>query len=202
MIHKLIRPLRAAVLGSLESAYAAYRGIEVEKPIHFSRIGRARVVRPGRIIVAPMAWVQRDYQMQAEGIIEIGAHAHVGLGARFHAMEGARITLEADCWLNHSVEISARLEVRVGRWSRVGPQVYMIDHDHEMRRDVRIVDQQYSMSPLVIGEDCWVGARAILLKGSGIEDGGVLAAGAVLTKHVPPGEIWAGVPARKIGERR
>ncbi|MCI4664324.1 MAG: chloramphenicol acetyltransferase [Neomegalonema sp.] len=55
--------------------------------------------------------------------------------------------------------------------------------------------------PVVLGADVWVGAQAIVLSDRTIGDGAVVAAGAVLTKDVPPYEIWGGAPARKLRDR-
>ena len=183
---------------------ARLRGIDARRPDFIGMRGRVNLTEGGRITVKERAWVQGGYRLTVDrkGCIVIGARSHLGDGARLHAMAGGRIILEDDCWLNHSVEVVSRGEVRVGRWTRIGPGVYLIDHDHQTNRELRIIDQGYKVSPIILGLDCWVGARAILLRGAGIGDGGVLAAGAVLTKSVPPGEIWAGVPARKIGERK
>jgi acetyltransferase-like isoleucine patch superfamily enzyme len=53
--------------------------------------------------------------------------------------------------------------------------------------------------PVVIGDRVWVGTGALVLKGSRIGDGAVVAAGAVVTGEVPPGTVVAGVPARPVG---
>lgn len=51
---------------------------------------------------------------------------------------------------------------------------------------------------VIIQDDVWVGTRAIILKGVTIGRGSIIAAGAVVTKSVPPYAIAAGVPARII----
>ena len=53
----------------------------------------------------------------------------------------------------------------------------------------------------VIGNDVWIGAGCCILAGVNIEDGAVIGAGSVVTKDVDGYSIYAGVPARKIGER-
>ena len=53
----------------------------------------------------------------------------------------------------------------------------------------------------VIGRYAFVGTNAVVMPDVTIGDYSVLGAGAVATKDIPPGEIWAGVPARKIGVR-
>lgn len=50
-------------------------------------------------------------------------------------------------------------------------------------------------APVIIGDDCWIGAGAILLPGVTIGNGSIVAAGAVVTRDVPPGVLVAGVPA-------
>lgn len=52
-----------------------------------------------------------------------------------------------------------------------------------------------------IGEHVLIFAHAVILPGVNIGTGAVIAAGAVVTKDVPPFEVWGGVPARKIGHR-
>lgn len=54
---------------------------------------------------------------------------------------------------------------------------------------------------VIIEDDVWVGANAVILQGVTIGQGSVIAAGAVVTKDIPPMEVWAGVPARKIKDR-
>lgn len=53
----------------------------------------------------------------------------------------------------------------------------------------------------VIGNDVWIGIRAIILPGVNVHDGAVIGAGRVVTKDVGPYEIWAGNPARMIRKR-
>ena len=55
--------------------------------------------------------------------------------------------------------------------------------------------------PLEIGNDVWIGANVCVMRNVKIGDGAVIGAGAVVTHDIPPYEIWAGVPARKIGQR-
>lgn len=55
--------------------------------------------------------------------------------------------------------------------------------------------------PTVVGNDVWLGHRVTVVGPVTIGDGAVVAAGAVVTKDIPPCEVWGGVPARKLRDR-
>lgn len=61
--------------------------------------------------------------------------------------------------------------------------------------------QGFVRQPVRIGNDVWIGARAIVLPGVKIGHGAVVAAGAVVTKEIPAYSIVGGVPAREVGSR-
>ena len=76
-------------------------------------------------------------------------------------------------------------------------------NDHEFRipgetiwAGARGVDEE-----IFIGNDVWVGTGAIILGGTRVGHGCVIAAGSVVNRDVPDCEIWGGVPAKKISDR-
>ena len=78
----------------------------------------------------------------------------------------------------------------------------LFDSNHGVDADRLIISQLSYAKPIRIGNDVWIGFGCIILAGVTVGDGAVIAAGAVVTKSVPPGEIWGGVPATRIGTRR
>jgi len=56
--------------------------------------------------------------------------------------------------------------------------------------------------PVIIGDDVWIGTRAIIMPGVKISNGSIIGAAAVVTKDVPDFAIVGGVPARIIGSRK
>ncbi len=99
-----------------------------------------------------------------------------------------------------SVVISARILVRIGRRVKLGGNVRIYDHDYHaleagLRRG-RQDGQQVRSRPVRIGDDVFVGANAIILKGATIGDRAVIGAGSVVSGTVPADEIWTGNPAR------
>ena len=80
-----------------------------------------------------------------------------------------------------------------------GENVCMYDHDHLFeRKNGNFREQGFKKIPISIGNNCWIGSGVIILKGVSIGNNCVIAAGAVVTKDIPDGEIWGGIPAKKI----
>lgn len=80
-----------------------------------------------------------------------------------------------------------------------GITVAALNHNFA-EKDLRIDEQGVSTNPVTIGDDIWIGANAVILPGVTIGNHSVVAAGAVVTKDVPPHTLVAGVPAKKIKE--
>jgi len=81
----------------------------------------------------------------------------------------------------------------------LGEYVSIHDNDHRLdRKEQPLGDRGYVSAPLVIGPNCWIGAKAVLVRGSGMEENCVLGAGAVLTRKLSAGSVAVGVPARPI----
>ena len=87
--------------------------------------------------------------------------------------------------------------ITIGAFCTFSWDVQLLDNDfHAITVDGA---EQPSTAPIVIGDRVWVGTRAVVLKGVTVGDGAVVAAGAVVTKDVPPGAVVGGMPARVIG---
>ena len=78
-----------------------------------------------------------------------------------------------------------------------GITVTALNHNFS-ETDKRIDEQGVSTSPVTIDDDVWIGANAVILPGVSIGTHSVVAAGAVVTKDVPPHSLVAGVPAKVI----
>jgi len=84
-------------------------------------------------------------------------------------------------------------------------RIYTHDHCHQGREPLLAIQEKHGVvwQDKYLGKDVWIHENAIVLyQASILPDGFVLGAGSVLTKNPGSYEIWAGVPAKKIADRR
>ncbi len=116
--------------------------------------------------------------------------------------KGESIILKDNVFIGSNCEFNIRKKIIIGNNSLIGSGSRFIDHDHGINLGELIRNQLCPEKEIIIGEDVWVGCNVVILKGVHIGDGAVIAAGAVVNKSIPPLEIWGGVPAKKISNRK
>ncbi|HXG59027.1 MAG TPA: acyltransferase [Thermoanaerobaculia bacterium] len=135
--------------------------------------------------------------------VRLGTRVEIEQGVYLECVaEAARLDIGDYAFLGMGTEIDVVASVRIGAHALIAPGVFITDHEHRHSRGTFIDQQGIEASPVVIGEDAWIGAHAVILPGVTIGNGAVVGAGAVVTRDVPPNAVAAGVPARIIGERR
>ena len=91
--------------------------------------------------------------------------------------------------------------INIGNDCLIGPDVLIINNNHQMSPHELIRMQECAKSRIIIGNDVWIGAKAVILPGVTIGDGAIIAAGSVVNKDVKPYTLVAGVPAKYIKNR-
>ena len=126
-------------------------------------------------------------------------------GKNVNIEKNAAFTPEVSIGNNSGIGISCEINgpVTIGDNVMMGPEVVIYTKNHNMMRtDIPMINQGYlEAKPVVIGNDVWIGRRAIILPGVNIGNGCVIGAGAVVTKDVPDFSVSVGVPARVIKTR-
>lgn len=120
----------------------------------------------------------------------------IHIGANFFNPKNIRIgkdTIVGDhCFLD------GRAPLTIGDHVGIASQVLIYNDEHDINSD----DYGNSFGPVTIKDYVFIGPRSIILPGVTIGKGAVVAAGAIVTKDIPDFEIWGGVPAKKISDRK
>lgn len=135
--------------------------------------------------------------------------AEIGRKCKIHPTvilrQGERIKIGNGCLLNHNNVLQAgKVHGRIvlGDHVQTGPNVMMFAFNHCVEKNgIPMIKQDYMDADIIIGNDVWIGAGSVITAGVTIGDGAVIGSNSVVTKDIPPYMIYAGCPARKIGER-
>lgn len=119
-------------------------------------------------------------------VINRGGEIHVEScvfepGVRLELYPGATLHIGKGTYVNRNVQIIAAESVSIGYGVKIGWDAIIMDtdlHGHS--------GQPAVTKPVVIDDEAWIGCRALILKGVHIGRGAVIAAGAIVTKDVPP----------------
>jgi maltose O-acetyltransferase len=125
----------------------------------------------------------------------IGSGSSVFMGCRFDCAGG--LTVGANSTINDGCFLDTRGSIRIGSCVAITSGVWISTAKHDLESPCFIA----SFDGVEIEDYAFIGRRSTILQGCRIGRGAVLGAGSVLTKSIPEFEVWAGNPARKIGER-
>jgi acetyltransferase-like isoleucine patch superfamily enzyme len=151
-----------------------------------------------RVPFTPGIWLRRFF-LRCVGA-DIGDACIVG--TRVHIVAPQQLCLRERTSISPGAILDCRGGLFIGASSMVGIQAILLTSSHCFERtDVPMRDQGMRYAPVRIGEDVWIGARAVILSGVTIGRGSIIAAGAVVTKDIEPFGIVAGVPAQVLRSR-
>jgi acetyltransferase-like isoleucine patch superfamily enzyme len=115
----------------------------------------------------------------------------------FYTDFGKNITIGKDVFINSGCHFQDQGGIVIGDGCLIGHNVVLATINHALKPSENRKNQY---APIKIGKHVWIGSNATILAGVTIGDWSVVAAGAVVTKDVPPMTVVGGVPAKVIKE--
>lgn len=114
----------------------------------------------------------------------------------FTHLQTSIIKIGNNCILNGTI-VHSRNKIIIGDDCLFGPGVVILDNDSHnpsidptIRRSGEVAD-----SPVIIGNNVWIGMRSVIMKGVHIGDNSIIAAGSIVTKDIPNNQLFGGNPA-------
>ncbi len=148
--------------------------------------------------VGKMVTVNGKPVIDAKGTVHIGNDVRIWSvfnQSKIYVSKGGTLKVGNNSRIN-GVHISVSKLVEIHDNVRIAPYCVIVDSDFHK------VDDHFSndgvSKPIIIEDDVWITMRCMILRGVKIGRGAVIAAGAVVTKDVPPYTVVGGVPAKVI----
>jgi acetyltransferase-like isoleucine patch superfamily enzyme len=151
-------------------------------------------------------WMEKIPYISGSGSIRIGDDVRLSGKPSFafnnRHLESPELIIGTGTFVGHDCAFTAAESIRIGDHCLLAGGVRISDQDgHPLDAEARRAGQttpRDEVRPVVIGNDVWIGARAVVLKGVTVGDRAVVGMGSVVTKDVPADCVVAGNPARVV----
>jgi acetyltransferase-like isoleucine patch superfamily enzyme len=127
--------------------------------------------------------------------VTIGRKSYYGPGCAFIARDGGCIEIGKFCSIADNVTV-----INVNH-NYNAVSTYPLAIRILKSKNIKEIERERIVGNVIIGNDVWIGSKAIILKGTNVGDGAIIGAGSLVTKSIPPYAIVAGNPAKIIRYR-
>lgn len=128
-----------------------------------------------------------DVEIAKGGKLVLGKGVAIGARSQCLVVKGATLKMGDMSSLNSDCKIVCQESIEIGNNTIFGPNVLVYDHDHVFDTENGVRRKEYKSSSIVIGNNCWIGANTVILRGTRIGDNCLVGAGCVLKGNYPSG---------------
>lgn len=169
-------------------------------PMSYSRIvldETAQIVMAGVFLLGTKenkkSTSETRFSLGKQSSFSVNGNFSIGCGSDIRVFDNGELVLDGG-YCTAGVQIVCAKKITIGRGCAIARDVIIRDTDaHQILNTDHVMTQEVE-----IGNDVWIGNRAIIMKGVTIGNGAIIAAGSIVTKDVPEKCLVAGVPAKVV----
>ena len=146
-------------------------------------------------------FVKRSANIKGIHHLKIGKNVQIGKDIRINFfIKDKKLILKDNVYICNRVSFIVGDQIIIGKDVVIASDVCIVSENHgfDPLCEIPYKDQKLSISPISIGDNCWIGEKSIILPGVNIGQGSVIGAGSIVTKSVPDYSVVVGNPARII----
>lgn len=127
--------------------------------------------------------------LSSKGIMKIGEKVRAHRRTKLTVSNGGKLTIGDNVAFGNGVSVYCFDEIVIGSYTELGQDTKVYDHDHDFRVPGGYKERNFRTSPVVIGENTWIGCNVVILRGTTIGNNCVVGAGCVLKGNYPDNTI-------------
>lgn len=121
--------------------------------------------------------------------LKIGKNFKMRDGSKIRVRKGGVCSIGDNSSVNSNNMIACHEKVVIGNDVQLSPNVQIYDHDHDFRHPDGLKSMHYKTSPVIIGNNCWIGANTVVLRGTVLGDNCVIGAGSIIKGRYKDGSV-------------
>ena len=147
-------------------------------------------------IVSPMT----EITVERRASLHIGRKLKMHNGAKIRVRKNAEVKIGNNFRMNNGCIVTAYENIQIGNDVMLGPNVLIYDQDHDYNFEAGVKAMRFKTSPIVIGNNVWIAANSIILRGSNIGDNAVIAAGSIVKGTVSANTLYLQKKSKQLIE--
>lgn len=158
--------------------------------IAFIRLSLIKITN-SKVMFYPLERISPDVviEVSRKATCVFGKMVRIHSGSKIKVRDGAELRFEDNVRINYNCMLICHEKIVVKRGVEFGPNVLVYDHDHDFRCEGGLKAGYFQCAPVLIGENSWIGAGTIILKGSTIGKNCIIGAGSVVHGNVPDNTV-------------
>lgn len=158
--------------------------------------------------ISPQADVSKlaDIEVSSRGsVLRVGEHSMIDAFVKIKFAGGTGdIVIGTNSYVNSGAVLYSGNGITIGNFVMIAANCTFAPTNHEFqRRDIPMRNQGFRASKggIIIADDVWIGANCVVLDGARIGRGSIIAANSVVNGEIEEYGIYAGTPAKRVGNR-
>ncbi|RLL42766.1 acyltransferase [Oceanobacillus piezotolerans] len=119
--------------------------------------------------------------------VRIGKFVYIRKNASIRIDFSGQLDIEDYVFINDNCNINCVNRIRIGKHTKIAPNVCINDHDHNYKGEDR---DHLLRGEVIIGENVWIGANVVILRDTVIGDNSIVAAGSVVKGDIPSNTLY------------
>jgi acetyltransferase-like isoleucine patch superfamily enzyme len=126
-----------------------------------------------------------EIKLDIQGNMIIGDNVNISPYSYFEVGYNATLEIGHEAFFNRLTNIICMDHIKIGNHVALGRNISFYDHDHVVKVNIKQNWEQLKKKPIEIGNDVWIGANAIILRGTKVGNNAVIAAGTIVKEDIP-----------------
>lgn len=141
-----------------------------------------------------------EVTVEGKSELHIGKKLKMHNGAKIRVRKGGKLEVGKNFGMSNGCVVTAYEHIKIGDNVMLGPNVLIYDQDHDYKAEGGVAAMKFKTAPIAIGNNVWIGANTLILRGTTIGDNSVVGGGTVVKGNFPPNSVIIQKRTTKVRE--